>query len=536
MFGREIGLVVEVDGSRAIIEMTVDTTQPVATDYYPGEPGTHIKIPIRGRSIVGTVAGIRVVGNGGNAPRKILAECLLIGSIDDAGHFTRGVAVYPNVGHRVELLTQDELRGIFSEFYAYDFAFGGPAQAPDQRAYIHADRFFSRHVAILGTTGCGKSWTVASILQNINRRYPDTHVIVFDLHGEYSAAFPDDMFLIETDKVELPYWLMNFSEFEDLSVDRAETTASNQLSVLRDAILRARQITDRKRGLGLGSAVTVDSPIYYEIDDLMGFVRGYNIQMTPTAEGRMEKGPLYGIFDRFMIRFEGRLNDPRFRFMFAPTHCTDNDSILGLLKEYLSIDTGKKMAVVDLSGVPSDAIGVVVAMVSRMVFEFNIWNPDRQKFPVLMVYEEAHNYIPREVNGLSTAASRAVERIAKEGRKYGVGAFVISQRPKELSETVLSQCNSFIVMRVSNPDDQNYVRSLLPGSLTELMEMLPALPTGEAMVLGDSIPMPTRVVIDPPNPPPMSSDVEFARNWTEGLKDIDVGRIVARWRARSKDM
>jgi hypothetical protein len=193
------------------------------------------------------------------------------------------------------------------------------------------------------------------------------------------------------------------------------------------------------------------------------------------------------------------------------------------------------MTVIDLSGIPSEAIGVVVAVVSRIVFEFNLWNPEREKFPILMVYEEAHNYVPRQYNLGFTSAHKAVERITQEGRKYGIGAIFVSQRPNELSETVISQCNNFIAMRLTNPDDQDYVRRLVPDSASGLMGMVPALRTGEALLLGDAVSMPTRVLIDLPNPEPSSKDVKFAKGWTEGAKKMDIERVVKRWRTRRRE-
>lgn len=258
--------------------------------------------------------------------------------------------------------------------------------------------------------------------------------------------------------------------------------------------------------------------------------------MVPGAKGKEKKGPLHGIFDRFLIRFDSRINDPRFRFMFSPTNYSGNASLPQLLKEYLSIDTGKRMTVIDLSGIPFEAVGVVVSVVSRVVYEFNFWNPDRRKFPILMVFEEAHNYIPNRPEAKFSAARAAVERLAKEGRKYGIGVIVVSQRPKELSETVISQCNTFIVMRLTNPEDQNYVRRLVPDSLAGLMNMLPSLRTGEALIIGDSVVMPTRVLIDFPRPEPKSADVKFAEHWAKGIQNMDVDRIVKRWRARRKDL
>jgi len=543
----EIGYVIEVTGDRAVVELTVDTTVPLDGDYYPGQPGSHVKIPFRDLNIIGVVANIRMLDItpstrpgqevAGETISKKVAECLLIGTLSHKRQFRRGVAVYPNVGQKVSMVGSEELKEIFSEFVSQGFSFACLSQAEDQRAFIHVDRFFGRHTAILGTTGSGKSCTVASILQQTIKKYPDTHILVIDLHGEYATAFPDNTQLIEADKVELPYWLLNFEEFQDLAVDITEFTAHNQITGLRDALLQVRQNTDKAEKLGLGNAVTVDSPIYFDLQEMLQQIRDWNTKMVPGASpGREKKGPLNGVFDRFLIRFDSKINDPRFRFMFSPTNYSGNASLPRLLKEYLSIDTGKRMTVIDLSGIPFEAVGVVVSVISRVVYEFNFWNPERRKFPILMVFEEAHNYIPNRPEAKFSAARAAVERLAKEGRKYGIGIMVVSQRPKELSETVISQCNTFIAMRLTNPDDQNYVRRLVPDSLAGLMNMLPSLRTGEALIVGEAVVMPTRVLIDFPEPEPKSADVRFAEHWANGIRDMDVDRVVKRWRARRKDL
>jgi energy-coupling factor transporter ATP-binding protein EcfA2 len=541
----DIGYVVEVNGERALVDLHADPAIPLAEGYYPGQPGSHIKISVRDRNVIGIVSSIRmdpvhlssIPHDGGCPPvgRKI-ADCVLIGTMTPGGKFTRGVANYPTVGQKVKMVGSEELKSIFSEYHAFDYSFGVPTQAEDQRAYINVDRFFGQHVAVVGTTGCGKSCTVVSMLQSAIRRFPDTHIVVLDLHGEYAAAFPDDVTLISPEQVELPYWLLSFDEFQDLCVDMNEFSAKNQITVLRDALVLARESTVGKDRLRKGESVTADSPVYFKLEDLLGSIRNWNIQMVPNAKGEMVAGPLYGEFDRFLIRLDSKVSDPRFKFMFEPSTYTSNESLVNLLKTFLSIDTGKRMAVVDLSGVPSEAVGVVVAVVSRICFEFNLWNPEKDRFPILLVLEEAHNYVPSRVDYRLQAARAAVERIMKEGRKYGIGTVVVSQRPKELSETVLSQCNNFIAMRLTNPDDQSFVRKLVPDSLAGLMDMLPSLRTGEALILGDCVALPTRTLIDCPAPKPMSSDVVYSKWWGEGIHDMDVDRIVRRWRMRRKDL
>lgn len=531
----EIGYIVEVDGERALVELTACTTEALAGEYYPGQPGSHVEVVLREHRVIGIVTSVKMVS--GNGTTRNIAECVLVGTLDAKGRFMRGIAVYPTVGQKVNMVTARNLNSVFAGYAEFGYSFCRPTLAPQERVFVQADRFFGQHIAVLGTTGCGKSCTVCSVLQSAIAKYPDAHIIVLDLHGEYAAAFKEeDVLLITPDKLELPYWVLNFEEFAELTVDLNEATAKNQLTVLHDAMNRARQGQNAKDTASIAKSLTVDSPVYYKLEDLIGQIRNWNIQLVLDSSGKMVPGPLYGVFDRFLIRFESRTTDPRFAFMFAPNRYKDNASMVTLLSDFLSIDTGKRMTIIDLSGVPTEAVSVVAAVVSRIAFEFNQWNPDKDRFPILLVFEEAHNYVPRNSGGRLTPAKTAVERIAKEGRKYGIGGVLVSQRPTELSETVLAQCNTFIAMRLTNPDDQQYVRRLVPDALAGLMAMLPALRTGEALLVGDSVPIPTRVLVDCPQPAPHSADVEYSKWWTDGLHQMDVDRVVKRWRARNRNL
>lgn len=538
----DIGYVVEVQGERVQVELTVDTTKPLMDDYHPGQPGSYVKIPSQGHRIIGIVSGVKVDTTApfgdktvSQSSRKI-ADCVLLGTLSSSGRFGRGVVVYPNVGHPVQMVTAKELEMIFSEFIEFGFSFGHPSSAERERVYVDVDKFFGHHIAVLGATGSGKSCTVASILQEVIKKYANAHIVVLDLHGEYRAAFPEESNLIQAENAELPYWLLNFDEFVDLLVDKSEMTAKNQITVLRDCLVRARQAWDTKEQLGLGTLITADSPVCFDFDDMVSMIREWNIQMIYNAKGELEEGPLYGAFEKFLIRLDSKLSDPRYNFIFKPTTYTKSATFPDLLRSYLSVESPHRITLIDLSGVPSEAVEVVVALVVRLVFEFNLWNPQREQCPILLVLEEAHNYVPSKSDERFTAARTAVERITKEGRKYGVGLIVVSQRPKELSETVLSQCGTFIAMRLTNPEDQNYVRRLVPDSLAGLMNMLPALRTGEALILGEAVAIPTRIMVDLPNPKPMSGDIEFARWWSEGPGEVDIEGLVKRWRTRRRDI
>lgn len=531
--GVDIGYVIQVDGEKIQVVLTVDTTTPIGDDYYPGQPGSYVKIPFAGHRVIGLVSSIRM--ENGSEGKKV-ADCVLLGTLDRDERFVRGVSVYPNVGQRVQLVEPGELKNMFAEFIEAGFSFGRSSNARGQRVFVDVDRFFGQHIAVVGTTGCGKSCTVVSILQQAIRKYSNTHIVVLDLHGEYAAAFPEKANLIDSDTLEIPYWLLNFDEFVDLLVDRNEPTAKNQITILRDCLMRARQAWDPRERLGLGGLITADSPVYFDFEDMLSMIRDWNIQMVYNAQGQQEEGPLYGAFDRFLIRLDSKRSDPRYNFLFKPVKYNGSNTLVDLLRAYLAIEAEHRITVVDLSGVPYDAVGVVTAVIVRLIFEFNLWNPERERVPILLVLEEAHNYVPNRSDSRFETARQAVERLLKEGRKYGIGVIIVSQRPKELSETVLSQCNTFIAMRLTNPEDQNYVRRLVPDSLSGLMNMLPALRTGEALILGEAVALPARVMVDMPQPKPASGDIEFARWWATRTEALDLERIVRRWRARRRDI
>ncbi len=229
------------------------------------------------------------------------------------------------------------------------------------------------------------------------------------------------------------------------------------------------------------------------------------------------------------------MNDVRYDFLLRPKVRTNSASLSGLLRDFVGLGNPKRpVTIIDLSSVPFDVRPTVAAQIGRLAFEFNYWNPKYREFPILLMCEEAHAYIPRSSESQYVGSRKSMERIAKEGRKYGTGLAVISQRPNELSETVLAQCGTFICLRITNPDDQAYVRSLVPESEGELVSILAGLGRGEALMLGEAVPLPTRVKFDEPSPFPNSEDVDFYTKWRTGPDDIDVDSIVKRWRSQER--
>jgi DNA helicase HerA-like ATPase len=278
--------------------------------------------------------------------------------------------------------------------------------------------------------------------------------------------------------------------------------------------------------------VSIDAPIYFSMDDLYKRFKEANEQRTEF--GRAE-GPMFGQFDDFLLKLQSRMNDTRYDFLLKPKKRTDSSSFEGLLRDFVGLGTPKaQITVIDLSSVPFDVRPSISSQIGRLAFEFNLWNPENRRFPILLVCEEAHAYIQREGTGQYEGTRKTMERIAKEGRKYGVGLVVISQRPHELSETVLAQCGTFICLRITNPNDQEYVRQLVPEGEGDVMAMLPGLGRGEALALGEAAPLPVRFQFFKPDPPPQSNDVDYYESWKQGPTDLDVTDIVSRWWRQSR--
>jgi hypothetical protein len=391
-------------------------------------------------------------------------------------------------------------------------------------------------VSILITTG-------HPVYSRLSPRAAKAHIIILDLHGEccwkradgaHSYAFVDAIVRhVDARELEMPYWLMTYTELCDLLIEHSEREATNQTAFFRDCLLegRQRENTTATPALGL-TRVTVDTPIYFSLDNVLAKVRAKNEERVGP---RQTQGPMFGDFNQFLMRIESKLNDVRYDFLLKPTIRNTSASLSDLLRDFVGLGTKKAaVTVIDLSSVPFDVRPTVAAQIGRLAFEFNYWNPQYREFPILLMCEEAHAYIPRAAESQFAGSRKSMERIAKEGRKYGVGLAIVSQRPHEVSETVLAQCGTFICLRITNPDDQGYVRSLVPESEGDLVSVLAGLGRGEALVLGEAVPLPTRVQFDKPSPTPNSDDVDFYTKWKDGPADLDVDEIVKRWRSQER--
>jgi hypothetical protein len=462
-----------------------------------------------------------------------------VGEIQDNGLFVRGVRHYPTPGAKVYGVGLEEINVIFSKFRDYQFFIGQLASHKDYHLSLDPRALFGRHFAILGQSGSGKSWTVTSLIQNTIRAMPKTHLIMLDLHGEYcwkdnngviQSAFPQEQVnYIDAIEMEIPYWMMTYAELVDLFIDRDDKGASMQMSFMREVLQQLKRKEAKRLGM---ASVSIDTPIYFSLAELYMQFKAANEERKDFGK---TQGALFGQFDEFLIRMQSRFNDVRYDFLLKPKIRNNSESMADILREFVGLGSKKaNITVVDLSSVPTDVRPAVSAQVGRLAYEFNYWNPHRREFPITLICEEAHAYIPREKGGNFEGTKKMMERIAKEGRKYGISIGVVSQRPTELSETMLSQCSSFICLRTTNPDDQAYIRGLVPEAEGDLTDILTSLGRGEALVLGEAAPLPTRVQIYRPNPEPKSNDVDYYTGWREGKDDLDVGNIVNLWRTQTR--
>jgi hypothetical protein len=526
---KRIGVIAEVNtgGLTVLVDEEIDSLAREfnGKTYYIGQVGSYVLIPFGKLIVVAMVSDFKKkdVSINGTSVQRYVMTVNLVGTVK-GGRYERGVSIIPTVDSPVYLAEDADLTAVFSVFRKFGFSVGNLSMFENERSYLDPNRFFGKHIAVLGSSGSGKSCTVSSLLQKVTA-FPDTNIIILDIHNEYAAAFKDVSNYLNIAELEFPFWLMNFEEMQEMFIDEKDEHASSQITVLKDLIIASK----KGKNPQLADVLTIDTPVYFDISEVRAKMQYLDTEkITGSTTGGPKEGPFYGKFTRFLVRLDSKLNDPRYAFMFKPKQYLTSESMKDLMERIFGKGGSAKVTLMDMSGVPFDIVNTIVAMLARMSFDFNFWNMHRRDFPILLVFEEAHNYLP---SGGSTtkAARRVVERIAKEGRKYGVSCMIVSQRPTEVSETILSQCSNFVILRLTNPIDQNYVRRLEPDSFAGLVDILPALRQGEALIVGDAIPMPLRVQIDYPNPEPESADIRFFDKWKQSGVQTNIPQVVERW-------
>ena len=412
-------------------------------------------------------------------------------------------------------------------------------------AIANGDRFFQRHAAILGSTGSGKSCAVSLILERAHAR-KHANIIVFDMHGEYAslanpparkdgtvpipiaAAFkiagPGALAKPPENALFLPYWLLNREEMLSMILDRSDQNAPNQAARFTTHVREFKDTTlkDEKQET-VRATFTVDSPVPYKLTDLLVKLREDDTGMKPGTSKKEIKGDWNGKLTRFVSRLEAKAEDRRYGFMFKPPEAAlKYDWLAKQIAKLLAPGEGEHgIKVVDFSEVPSDVLPVVTGVFARLLYDVQFWMQPETRTPFVFVCDEAHLYLPvrDDAGAIEKQALYSFERIAKEGRKYGVSLLVVSQRPSDVSRTILSQCNNFFILRLTNDQDQNVVRRLIPDSLAGVLDGLPLLDTGEALLLGDAILLPARIKLKFPTIEPLSQTRNFWQEWGEMAPD-----------------
>jgi DNA helicase HerA-like ATPase len=487
--------------------------------------------------------------------------------------FTRAVFSLPEINRPVfpiEEKSLEDFMGILSASSKADavapLKVGTYTLDGKATAYIDGDKLFQRHAALLGSTGSGKSFTVASVLEQ-SAQLPHANMIVLDLHGEYSSmkfashyriAGISDLKANRDGAIFLPFWLLTYDEMQSIFVDRSGDNAPNQALALMDSVIEMkRSAIDALGKAELLEGFTIDTPVPYSLSDLVQSLDAKNEEAIDTGEvyqtgarkgqPKMEKGPLAGKLSRFLIRLKTKMNDRRYAFMYqAPKEYESYEALHLLAQKLLGTGEAKEGAnpgikIIDFSEVPSDILPVVIGLVARLVYQVQFWSDPGQagdeRHPIVIVCDEAHLYLPSTAASTGPLERRALEnfeRIAKEGRKYGVGLLVVSQRPSDVSTTILSQCSNIISLRLSNKTDQAVVKQLLPESLEGLMEVLPTLDVGEAVVVGDATLLPTRIKMNKPIHEPRSATIPFWTRWSTPKKEVDLVAAVENMRRQSR--
>ena len=423
------------------------------------------------------------------------------------------------------------------------------------KAYINGNKLFQRHAFIGGSTGSGKSWTTAKIIEQM-AKLNNVNSIIFDLHGEYKPlndidnieyykiAGPSD---IEQNKglsdnvLHIPYWLLTYEALVSMFVDRSDQNAPNQSMVISREIRNVKkEYLEEKEQNDILANFTIDSPIPFSLESLLEKLNAINSEMVPGARAGAEKaGDFNGKLSRMISRLENKISDKRMGFLFGGGEVVmEFDWLNKLVETLIGVNSENSKAgikIVDFSEVPSDILPLIVSLIARLSFSVQQWTKSKERHPIALLCDEAHLYIPNKSSSSSSdeISLSIFERIAKEGRKYGLSLVVISQRPSEVNRTVLSQCSNFIAMRLTNTDDQMVIKKLLPDNLGGFGDILPILDTGEALVVGDASLLPSRIRIDKPLKTPDSGTVDFWDEWQKDVKSNRVSNAVNNWRKQN---
>ena len=528
-----IGIVLEVAGAGSMIAVDLQRLNECSTDSDPsvalsGQVGSQIKIRVGNGWLL---ASVRNQKQDNKTPGGILAAVDFLGEGDEERltgrihSFRRGVTRFPIPGSLIYPATSNDLRQIYASDGRANILIGKVYPTQDIRAGIYVDALLGKHFALLGSTGTGKSTSAALMLHKICEYAPEGHIVMIDPHGEYAAAFRQTGIIFDVTNLNMPYWLMNFEEHCEVFLTSTGNERQEDADILAKFLLSARMKNRLADQIG---KITVDSPIPYLLSDLTATLHN--------EMGRLDKATSSAPFLRVKTKIDELKNDPRYQFMFSGMLV--GDTMADFLSKIFRLPArGKPISIIDVSGVPSDITATVVAVLRRLTFDFAIWAREERTRPVLLVCEEAHRYVPNEKNADGSSVGKVLSRIAKEGRKYGISLGLITQRPSDLAEGVLSQCGTIISMRLNNDRDQAFVKAAMPEGARGFLDSIPALRNRECIICGEGVSIPIRVLFDDLEEykRPASEDPSFTQLWsTSGGEEEMVERTIQRWRAQGR--
>jgi DNA helicase HerA-like ATPase len=521
--GRALGRIVSATGHQMIV--LIDHGLNVSGLI---QMGHLVKVVLPASTVYGIVTGLSIpipmIDQAGSELK--IAEVSLMGevanpSMPGGGRFRRGVSNLPSLDDIVFVAAEADSALVYAMAGEQTIAIGTVHQDPTVKAQVSINDMLGKHMAVVGTTGTGKSCCLTLILKRALEKNPNAHVLLLDPHGEYAAAFVGQSELLSAGTLELPYWLFDFEEMVQVVLGDNAKDMQAETQCLRELILAAK--SRFSGGKDAASRITVDTPVPYTMGDFL--------RLLDDATGRIDQRADIGPYMRLKSRMTSLQADRRYSFMF-PSGLYVSDNLTQILGRIFRVPVdGKPIAILDLSGVPSEVLNVVVSVLCRMAFDFALWGG--HEVPMLLVCEEAHRYAPQDSKLGFAPATRALARIAKEGRKYGISLCVVSQRPSELDASLLSQCNTVFALRMTSAKDQEIIQASLSDTIGGLMSSLPLLGNAEAVVVGEGVPVPMRVRFDelPPDQRPRSNSAKFSARWQadEASRSV-LDRIVRLWR------
>ena len=529
-----IGRIVSVTGAKAIVLLDSQASRR-PLDSRP-EMGSLLAIDTVNTVVLAIVSALSVPmpAQRDGDPEVWIAELALVGELGRSADglldsFTRGVTVYPALGDRARVASKHELERAFCGDVQRSVRVGTIRQDSSIPAMVRVDDLLGKHFAILGTTGTGKSCTTALILRAIVEKNPNAHIVLLDPHNEYATSFGDWAEVISPRNMQLPFWLLNFEEIVEVLVGDPQRKA--EIEILQELIPmaksrysagRTREGQNLRRGALDASRFTVDTPVPYRVSDLTSLI--------DERMGKLENKKDLAPYRLLKARIDAISQDGRYAFMFGSL--TVYDGMAQVLSRIFRVPVNDHpITILELTGLPTEIINVVVSVLCRLTFDFALWSEGQ--VPVTLVCEEAHRYVPANAALGFEPCRRAIAKIAKEGRKYGASLCVVTQRPAEIDPTILSQCNTIFALRMSNDRDQQIVLSALSDTGSGMIEFLSALGQREAIAFGDGVTLPVRIRFDalPRNALPRSSTARFSEKWQTSIGDENfLDLIVEKWR------